>query len=64
MLSQVLEAWGKVWEKAGQSREQKHRRVLESFKTVRLKEAGIETKQRIQIQLIGKGKGMAADTAW
>lgn len=51
MISQVLEAWGKVWEKAGQSREQKHRRVLESFKAVRLKEAGIETRQRIQIRL-------------
>ena len=53
MIPQVLESWGKVWEKAGQSREQKHQRVLESFKTARLKEAGIETERRIQVRFYG-----------
>lgn len=52
MISQMLEAWGKVWEKVGQSREQKHRRVLESFKTVRLKEESGEIEQKFQIRLI------------
>lgn len=51
-ISQMLEAWGKVWEKVGQSRKQKHRRVLESFKTVRLKEESGEIEQKFQIRLI------------
>ena len=50
MISQVLEAWGKLWEKTGQSREQKHRRILESFKSVRIKEASGKEEQKMQIR--------------
>ena len=52
MVAQVLEAWGKLWEGVGQSREQKHRRVLESFKTCRLAEAEGELGRKVQIRLI------------
>jgi len=51
MISQVLEAWEKLWEKTSQSREQKHRRVLESFKRVRIKEVRSEIKRKMQIRL-------------
>ena len=51
MISQIMEAWEKVWEKIGQSREQKHRRVLESFKSVCLSEESREIEQRFQIRL-------------
>lgn len=51
MISQIMEAWEKVWEKIGQSREQKHRRVLESFKSVCLSEEIREIEQRFQIRL-------------
>ena len=50
MISQVLEAWGKLWEKTGQSREQKHRRILESFKSVRIKEAIGEKERKMQVR--------------
>ena len=48
MVSQVMEAWGKLWEKVRLSREQKHRRLLESWKGERLKEG--RTDERIQIR--------------
>ena len=48
MISQVLEAWGKLWEKTGQSREQKHRRILESFKSMRIKEASGKEERKMQ----------------
>lgn len=32
MISQIMESWEKLWEKIKQSREQKHRRMLESWK--------------------------------
>ena len=50
MIAQVMEAWKKVWEKAGKSREQKHRRLLESMKGIRLKEIQEEWEERIQIR--------------
>ena len=34
MISQLLDAWKKLWEKLPISREQKHKRLLESFKQV------------------------------
>ena len=48
MVAQVMEAWEKLWR---QSREQRHRRVLESFKKVRLEENREEIAGRIQIRL-------------
>lgn len=50
MISQVMEAWGKLWEKVGQSREQKHRRLLESWKQERLKEFVVEEGFQIRFE--------------
>ncbi len=52
MISQVMEAWEKLWEGIRQSREQKHRRLLESFKGTRLKEKTGELEKRSQIRFI------------
>lgn len=52
MISQIMEAWEKVWKGINQSREQKHRRMLESFKETRLKEKTGELKKRFQIRFI------------
>lgn len=50
MISQIMEAWKKLWEKIKQSREQKHQRILESFKRDSLKEQLSVRKERIQIR--------------
>lgn len=52
MISQVLEAWEKLWKNVKQSREQKHRRLLESFKTDRLEEFEKELEKRFQVRFI------------
>lgn len=46
MISQIVEAWEKLWKKVKQSREQKHWRLLEAWKQERLKEC--MTEERIQ----------------
>lgn len=51
MVAQAMEAWEKLWSQSRQSREQRHQRVLESFKKVRLKENREEIARRIQIRL-------------
>lgn len=50
MIAQIMEAYGKLWEGVRQSMEQKHRRMLESFKTVRLREYKEELEVRFQIR--------------
>lgn len=50
MVSQVIEEWKSLWEKVRQSREQKHRRILESFKWERLKELMPAMEEKIQIR--------------
>ena len=52
MIAQMLEAWEKLWRGIRQSREQKHRRVLESFKKIRLKEHVKEIEGREQIRFV------------
>lgn len=52
MIAQMLEAWERLWRGIRQSREQKHHRILESLKKVRLKEYREETGKRIQIRFI------------
>ena len=49
MISQIMEAWENMWKKVKQSRRQKHQRILEDFKRIRLGE--ILTEERIQIRL-------------
>ena len=50
MISQVIEAWKKLWEKVRQSCEQKHQRILESFKWENLKELIFVMEEKIQIR--------------
>lgn len=52
MVSQVMEAWEKIWKSIRQSREQKHRRMLESFKKEPLETYRGEIMKKIQIRLI------------
>ena len=52
MIAQILEAWEKIWKMINQSREQKHRRILESMKETRLEEFKEELGKKIQIRLI------------
>ena len=51
MISQVLEAWEVLWKEVRLSREQKHRRILESWKTEDLYEYEEILKERRQIRL-------------
>ena len=51
MIAQILEAVEKIWEKQRQSKEQKHKRMLEAIKTESLKEYREELSQRKQIRL-------------
>lgn len=50
MISQIIELWEKLWKKAKQSKEQKHRRLLEAWKTERIKEYKEELEKRIQLR--------------
>ena len=50
MIAQVMEAWESLWKKVTQSREQKHRRILESWKQDKLKETMQEIEQGFQIR--------------
>lgn len=50
MISQIMEAWEKLWKKVKQSREQKHRRLLEAWKQERLKECMTEEKVQIRFE--------------
>lgn len=51
MISQIMEAWEKLWKKVKQSREQRHKRVLESFKRDRIEKAPPEKRQQIRLIL-------------
>ena len=51
MIAQIMDAWKSLWENIRQSKEQKHRRILESWKTQRLSECDLETPSRFQIRL-------------
>ena len=51
MIAQILESWKKVWEGTRQSREQKHRRLLENWKTIRIRNHKTELEKRYQIRL-------------
>lgn len=50
MISQIIERWKGVWERIHQSREQKHRRILESWKEETLSDYKKELEERIQIR--------------
>ncbi len=52
MIAQVMEAWEWLWKKNKQSREQKHRRILESIKVTLLVEYKEELERKIQIRFI------------
>lgn len=50
MISQIMEAWERLWEKVKQSREQKHRRLLEAWKQERLEECITEEGFQIRFE--------------
>lgn len=52
MIAQMMDAWKTLWDKIVQSQEQKHRRLLESWKTERLKEWMGEIKTDFQIRFV------------
>lgn len=52
MIAQVFEAWEKLWKNVRQSRGQKHRRLLESFKKDKLKDMEKELEKKFQVRFI------------
>ena len=51
MIAQIMDAWKSLWRGIRQSREQKHSRMLESWKTERLSECDLEAPSHFQILL-------------
>ena len=47
-ISQLLESWKKLQKKVKQSLEQKHRRLLESFKKEKLENYQVEIEKRFR----------------
>ena len=52
MIAQVMECCGRIWGRTRQSREQKHRRILESFKRDRIRESIQNPERRMRMWLI------------
>lgn len=52
MTGQCMEAWEKIWKRGRQSKEQKHRRILESMEGILLEEHKEEINKRKQIRFI------------
>lgn len=53
MISQVMEGVEKIWKEIRQSREQKHKRLLESWKGIRVEEyIGMEERERSQYRFV------------
>ena len=50
-IAQIMDARESLWKEIRQSKEQKHRRILESWKTQRLSECDLEAPSRFQIRL-------------
>lgn len=50
MISQIIEAWEKLWKKVKQSMEQKHRRLLEAWKQERIVEYKAELGKAFQVR--------------
>ena len=51
MIAQIMDAWESLWKGIRQSKEQKHKRILESWKTQRISDCDLETPSRFQIRL-------------
>lgn len=50
MISQVMEAWEKIWKKTALSLSEKHGQIWESFRSIKLYEYRHETGKRFQIR--------------
>lgn len=50
MISQVMEAWEKLWKKSALDLSGKHRRIWESFRNIKLSEYMHETEKRFQMR--------------
>lgn len=51
MISQIMEAWEKLWKSTALSLSEKHSRIFESFQNIKLSEHRHETGKRFQIRL-------------
>ena len=51
MISQIMEAWKKIWEKAKLSIAEKHDRMLDSFRNIKIREHREEIGKKIQLRL-------------
>lgn len=51
MISQVVEAWEKLWKKEMMSLSEKHKRIFESFKNISLSQYRQEIEKKFQIRL-------------
>ena len=52
MIAQILEAWEALWKKVRESREQKHRLLLNAWKNRRIKEKESELEKKIQVRFV------------
>lgn len=52
MIAQILEAWEALWKKVRESREQKHRLLLNAWKNRRIKENESEMEKKIQVRFV------------
>lgn len=50
MISQIMEAWKKLWKKAGLDLAEKHNRIWESFRNIRLCEHSEEIGKKFQMR--------------
>ncbi len=50
MISQIMEAWEKLWKKAGLDIDEKHARILGSFRSIRLCEYETEIGKKFQMR--------------
>ena len=52
MIAQIIEAWEKLWKKVKESRQQKHRLLLNAWKNRRIRENGSELEKKIQVRFV------------
>ena len=51
MISQIMEAWERLWKKAKLSTNEKHDRMLDSFQNIKISDYCMDTERKFQIRL-------------
>ena len=51
MISQIMEAWERLWKKAKLSTDEKHDRMLDSFQNIKIRDYCMDTERKFQIRL-------------